>query len=120
MIGVYELNRIEYLRDVFAWAYQRSCAHYAAIHQSLGEPDPFRLRHRMLIGQFVREVVQGRMCKKPAEKWIAAQTEKQLPKDACANFIAVIEVELNSLHLGNIARSRLRPKEFEEWRKGWE
>lgn len=120
LIGVYELNRIEYLRDVFAWAYQRSCAHYAAIRQSLGEPDPFRLRHRALIGQFVREVVQSRMCKKAAGKWIAAQAEKQLTKDEGANFIAVIEVELNSLHLGNIARYRLRPKEFEEWRKGWE
>jgi hypothetical protein len=26
LLGVYELNRVEYLRDVFAWAYRRSCA----------------------------------------------------------------------------------------------
>ena len=119
MIGVYELNRIEYLRDVFAWAYQRSCAHYSAIRHSLGEPDPFRLRHRTLIGQFVREIVQGKMCKNTAGKLIATQTKEKLPKDECSKFIEVIEIELNSLHIGNIARYRLRPKEFEEWKKGW-
>ncbi len=26
MVGVYELNRVELLRDVFVWAYKRSCA----------------------------------------------------------------------------------------------
>lgn len=46
ILGVYELNRIELLRDVFAWAYERSCARYAAVRRSLGEPDPFRLRYR--------------------------------------------------------------------------
>jgi Fic family protein len=25
MLGVYEFNRIELLRDVFVWAYERSC-----------------------------------------------------------------------------------------------
>ncbi len=43
MLGVYELNRIELLRDVFIWAYRRSAARYTAVRQSLGEPDPFRM-----------------------------------------------------------------------------
>ena len=34
MIGVYELNRIELLRDVFVWAYERSCQHYVAAKQN--------------------------------------------------------------------------------------
>ncbi len=120
LIGVYELNRVEYLRDVFVWAYQRSCAHYSAIRQSLGDPDPFRLRYRTLIGQFVREVVQDKMCKNTAEAWIAVQAKEKLAKDDFSKFIAVIEIELNSLHIGNIARYRLRPKEFEAWKRGWE
>ena len=44
VLGVYELRRVELLRDVFIWAYQRSAARYAAVRQSLGEPDPFRMR----------------------------------------------------------------------------
>lgn len=46
LISVYEQNRVEYLRDVFVWAYRRSAARYSAVLQSLGDPDPFRLRYR--------------------------------------------------------------------------
>lgn len=46
MIGVYALNRIELLRDVFVWAYARSCQQYVAVKQNLVPPDIFRLRYR--------------------------------------------------------------------------
>ncbi|MGB3386455.1 MAG: Fic family protein, partial [Pseudaminobacter sp.] len=45
ILGVYELCRVDLLKDVFIWAYERSAARYVAVRQSLGEPDPFRLRH---------------------------------------------------------------------------
>ena len=48
LLGVYELNRIELLREVFVWAYERSSSLYSATRQELGEPDPFRLRYRNL------------------------------------------------------------------------
>ena len=65
MLGVYELNRIELLRDVFIWAYERSAARYAAVRQSLGEPDPFRLRYRPA-SRVVGGVVRARMGRKQA------------------------------------------------------
>jgi hypothetical protein len=46
MLGVYELNKTELARDMFIWAYERSARRYAAIQQSLGAPDQFRLRYR--------------------------------------------------------------------------
>ena len=66
MLGVYELSRTELLRDVFVWAYQRSAARYAAVRQSLGEPDPFRMRHRAALREVVGAVVLGRMDKTQA------------------------------------------------------
>ena len=51
VLAVYELNRVELLRDVFVWAYERSSARYSAVRQSLGEPDPFRLRYRALVAE---------------------------------------------------------------------
>ncbi len=119
LLGVYELNRVEYLRDVFAWAYRRSCARYSAVRQSLGDPDPFRLRHRAVIGSFVREVVLGVMNKRAAAKWIAAEAERAIPRAERSKFIEVVETELGCLHMGNIARYRLRPSEFEAWSRGW-
>ena len=119
ILGIYELNRIELLRDVFVWAYERSCARYSAVRQSLGEPDPFRLRYRKKIYEFVDAVVKGRMTKREAIRWINGKTKESIPAEHRARFIEVIETELSSLHEGNIARYRLRPSEFEAWHKNW-
>ncbi len=119
VIGVYELNRVEYLRDVFVWAYRRSCVRYAAVRQSLGEPDPFRLRHRSAIAKSVRAVVLGRMNQTGAVGWILEETEKEIPEACRAKFVEVVETELRSLHEGNIARYRLRPSEFAAWQTVW-
>lgn len=119
LLAVYELNRLEYLRDVFVWAYRRSCARYAAVRQSLGDPDPFRLRHRSAIGDFVRSVVLGNMDKRAAAKWIAREALQRVSAGDRAKFIEVVETELGCLHGGNIARYRLRPSEFEAWHQGW-
>ncbi len=40
MIGLYELTRVELLRDLYVWAYERSTQEYLAIRQDLAEPDP--------------------------------------------------------------------------------
>ena len=119
LLGVYELNRVEYLRDVFARAYRRSCARYSTVRQTLGDPDQFRLRHRAAIATFVKEVVLGGMDKRAATKWIARKAAEAIAADERAKFIEVVETELGCLHGGNIARYRLRPSEFEAWSSGW-
>ncbi|MBK5968900.1 Fic/DOC family protein [Thiorhodovibrio litoralis] len=119
VLGVYEMNRIELLRDVFIWAYQRSCARYSAVRQSLGEPDRFRLRYRALIAEMVAKVVRDRLDKKAATALIRQGAAEQLPAEDQGRFVEVAETELMSLHEGNIARYRLRPAEYQVWRQGW-
>jgi len=116
---VYEQNRIEYLRDVFVWAYQRSCARYSAIRQSLGKPDPFRLRYRQQISRFVCKVVQEKMDKRIASKWIDTQASMAISATDNSRFVEVVESELSNMHEGNIARYRLRPSEFDSWKSIW-
>lgn len=113
---VYEQTRVECLRDVFVWAYQRSCARYAAVRQSLGDPDPFRLKHRAVIGDAVRAVVQGKM-NAAATKKALSKHATALPTGERAQFIEVVQKELSALHPGSILRYRLRPSEFEAWKK---
>ncbi len=120
VLGVYELNRIELLRDVFLWAYERSSARYSALQKSLGEPDPFRLRYREPITGAVAAVVQERMNKKVAPDFIRRRAAKDLPQEDRARFVEVVETELMSLHEGNIARYRLHPDEYLKWQKIWE
>jgi Fic family protein len=119
MLGVYELNRIELLREVFSWAYKRSCARYSAVRQSLGEPDPFRIRYRALIAEVVAEVVRARMNKAHAIALVRHCAEAQLPDEDRNRFIEVTETQLMSLHEGNIARYRLRPSELMAWLETW-
>lgn len=119
VLGVYELNRTELLRDVFIWAYERSAARYAAVRQSLGEPDPFRLRHRDALRRIVGEVVRGRMGRKAAAAHIAAWAQDRVAPAEREQFREIAENELLSLHEGNFARYRIRPTEFAAWRQVW-
>lgn len=119
LLGIYELNRVELLREVFIWACERSAARYAAIRQTLGEPDPFRLRHRALLGDVVARVVQSRMDKKTAAKFVRDES-LQLPDAAdSSRFAEMVEMELAGLHEGNFARFLIRPSEFAAWKSRW-
>lgn len=119
MLGVYELNRVELLRDVFVWAYKRSCARYSAVRQSLGEPDPFRLQYRQQITQAVTEVVREALGKLQAVSAVRRFAQAQIKPQDRERFIEVVETQLLSLHEGSIARYRLRPSEFQVWQAHW-
>src|ERR1039457_2645659 len=119
MLGIYELNKIDFLKDVFVWAYERSAARYAAVRQSLGEPDPFRLRHRAALREIIGEVVRGRMDKKAAAAHVAAWAQGKIDAGERDRFREIAEGELLGLHEGNFARYQIRPSEFEAWQKLW-
>lgn len=119
ILAVYELNRVELLRDVFVWAYERSCARYSAVRQSIGEPDPFRLKYRDVIGETVADVVRSKMNKTAANAFIERQATEELPEKDRARFTEVAATELQTLHEGNIARYRLRPSEYKDWLDNW-
>ena len=112
-LGVYELNRVELLRDVFVWAYERSCQRYTAIKESLPEPDPFRLQHRDVLTAVVGGIVRDMAEIEPdAIRRLAAGSLD--PQDMEA-FVALAINELHQLHEGNLARFRLRPSELLRW-----
>lgn len=119
LLGVYELNRIDLLRDVFVWAYRRSAGRFGVVLQALGDPDPFRLRYRTPISEMVRAVVTGGMDKREAAAFIAARAAREIHEADRARFIEVVETVLSGLHEGNIARFRLRPGEYAAWIAGW-
>lgn len=113
ILGVYELTRVELLRDVFVWAYERSTQEYLALKQNLTEPDPLRLRYRELIKKVIREVVlavdQDSLDKIRQMTTSVEQSEQE-------EVQALIIEELRRLHEGVLARYGLRPSEWEKWR----
>ncbi len=115
ILGVYELNRIELLRDLFVWGYERSVKRYLSTREELGEPDPFRMKYRTFLTEIIREVVSKYA--ENAEEVVATWASEHIPLEDQQAFIAMVYAELKGLHEGNIARFRLRPAEFAAWQE---
>ena len=115
LLGVYELNRVELLRDVFVRAYERSCQQYVAVHQQLVPPDAMRLRYRNQLSKLVAAIVRTNAT--ADEATIRAHLPETLPEGDRERFIALALDEFNTLHAGNAIRFGLRPLEFAAWRE---
>lgn len=120
LLGVYELNRTELLADLFVWAYERSCARYSAIRQSLGQPDLFRLQYREAIAALVRQIILAPMNRQEAVYLIKRTAATDVEPSDSSHFVEVVETELMALHEGSMARYRIRPSEYERWRMVWD
>lgn len=117
MLGVYEMARVELLRDVFVWAYERSVQEYVAIRQSLAEPDPLRLGYRDVIRQVIHDVVTT-----PEQEpltLIRQMVAALVPAADQSPLQALLVEELRRLHEGVLARNGLRPSEFLRWKQKW-
>ncbi len=119
LIGIYEYNRVELFAEVFAWAYERSCLRYSAVRQTLGDPDPFRVRYRNLRKETVAMIVRGIRDKKETTDLIRRKAEERVPMEDQMKFIEIVETELMSLHEGNGSRYGLKPEEIAHWKKRW-
>jgi hypothetical protein len=114
-LGIYELNRVELLRDLFVWAYERSTREYVVVSRSLAEPEPLRLQYRMQLHEVVANVVRNlRLDVLQTIKQYA--NEQIIDKDRQA-FVEMVQEEIKRLHKGIIARYRIRPSEFDAWQE---
>lgn len=113
-LGVYEMTRVELLRDLYVWAYERSTQEYLAIKQDLAEPDPLRLAWRDFIKQTIRVIITHPELDPLSN--IQQSVAQRVPEHERLNVQALIVEELRRLHEGVLARYGLRPSEFTAWR----
>jgi fido (protein-threonine AMPylation protein) len=114
MLGVYEMTRVELLRDLYVWAYERSTQEYLAIKQVLAEPDPLRLAWRDLIKQTLHEVITQPALDPLAHIQQAVALSVSVQDQP--NVQALVVEELRRLHEGVLARYGLRPSEYAAWK----
>ncbi len=112
-LGVYELKRVDLLRDVFIWAYERSCQRYMAIRETVAEPDPVRLRYRESLTTVVAEIV--RSLQPPGAKMVRTVAATLVPREILEQITELALADLRTLHEGNISRYRLRLSEYRAW-----
>ena len=115
MLGVYELTRVELLRDLYVWAYERSTHEYLAARWDVASPDPLRLAYREAIRKAIREVVR-----RPNEESLTVidNVVAELVKEADRSSArAMVIEELRRVHEGTLARYGLRQSEFLRWQE---
>ncbi|MFH1146964.1 MAG: Fic family protein [Pseudomonadota bacterium] len=113
-LGVYEFNQVDLLRDVFIWAYERSCQRYLAITQTMAVPDPLRIRYRETLIRAVQAIVRGRQA--PSVMNIQQLTDELVPENDRNAFNEILLDALQRLHEGSVARYRLKLSEFQSWK----
>ena len=113
VLGIYELRRVDLMRDLFVWAYERSCQRYTLIRDALPQPDPVRLRYRNELKQLVYRVVAKNQ--RVDELALRAQANELVVEADRDAVVALAINELFHLHVGNFARYGLRPSQFDAW-----
>lgn len=112
-LAVYELQRVDLLREVFFWAYERSCQRYLAITQSLVDPDPLKMRYREELIEAVQDVVRQGL--QPSPVLLQEMASQRVPVQDADAFADLLGEALVNLHEGSVARFRLRRSEFLTW-----
>lgn len=114
-IGIYELNDVALLKDVFVLTYERSVQEYLAVHQSLVAPDPLRLKNRKHIQELVHLIVKRR--DKNVSGTIDAYARIHIDESEQSLFKQFVLKELERLHEGVLASYRLNETDFKRWKK---
>ncbi len=115
ILGIYELGRVDLMRDVFVWAYERSCQHYAAVERQLVPPEPVRLKYRRQLGEVIRAVVaSGQPTNETQVRGMVVSSVASADLD---RFVQVAMTELAALHDGNAVRFGLSGLAVAGWRR---
>ena len=116
MLAVYELKRIELLREVFAWAYERSCERYVVVAQAVPRPDPLRLRYREALDAALGETVRSGAApsRRALRAWAESHEIPAADRDAFAEKALELLLSLND---ASAMRLGVRPAEFMAWRE---
>lgn len=114
-LGVYEMTRMELLRDLFVWAYERSCQKYVVVRDSLVEPDLFRMKYRSELAEVIADIVRAGVI--ATEKEISKRAQRLVDAQSLEDFIELARTEFARLYEGNIARYRIRLSEYRLWQR---
>jgi hypothetical protein len=114
-LAVYELQRVDLLRDLYVWAYERSCERYVVVEQAVPRPDPLRLRYHRELDTVIAETVRSGSAPSPAA--IRARAVAHGIPDADLGPFGEKAFELLlALNDASAVRAGVGPTEFFAWR----
>lgn len=111
LIGIYELNNVSLLREVYIDAYLASAEKYRILRADVESPEKAALAYR----EFVRTAV--RRCVLEFKEFrqnevLAMAAAAAVPKEDRDGVVAYVRDQLSGLHEGNVIRYRLKPSDL--------
>lgn len=116
LIGVYELNNVSLLREVYIEAYLASAENYRTLRAEIETPDKAALAYRDFVREAVRRSVLEWKAFQP-ENVLAMAVEAGIPEEDRRPVVDYVGQQFHGLHEGNLIRYRLRPADLEGVRR---
>jgi Fic family protein len=111
LIGVYELNNVALLRDVYIDAYLASAENYRVLRAELDSPEKAALVYRDFVREAVRRsVLEWKAFRPDAVR--ASAVQAGIPEADLDQVVWYVGQEVRGLHEGNLIRYRLRPEDL--------
>lgn len=111
LIGIYELNNVSLLREVYIDAYLASAENYRTLRAEVETPEKAALVYRDFVRKAVRRSVLDWKVFLP-ERIMAMAAEADIPEDDREQVVNHVGQEFRGLHEGNVIRYRLRPEDL--------
>ncbi len=111
LLGVYELNNVSLLREVYIDAYLASADRYRVLRAEVETPEKAALVYRDFVREAVRRCVLDWKAFRPRQiKEMTAHAD--IPQEDREDVVNYVGQEVRSLHEGNVIRYRLRPADL--------
>ena len=111
LIGVYELNNIALLRDVYVESYLASAEKYRILRAEVEQPEKAALAYRDFVRAAVRRCVLEFKTFRPDEV-LEMAAQGGIPETDRAAVVDYVGQQLSGLHEGNVIRYRLTPDDL--------
>lgn len=112
LIGIYELNNVSLLREVYIDAYLASAEKYRVLRAEVESPEKAALAYREFVREAVRRCVLEFKSFRQVEV-LEMAADAGIPEEDRDSVAAYIRDQLAGLHEGNIIRYRLKTEDLE-------
>ena len=112
LIGIYELNNVALLREVYLEAYLASAENYKTLRAEVETPEKAAVAYR----DFVREAVRRCVLEFNAFNTLAVMAmakDANIQEDDLQDVVTYTKAQFDGLHKGNAIRYRLRPEDLD-------
>ena len=112
LIGIYELNNVSLLREVYIDAYLTSAENYQVLRAEVETPEKAAVAYREFVRTAVRLCVLEWKAFRPSEV-LAMAAADGIPEADRDSVVTYVGREFHSLHEGNVIRYQLPPESLE-------